>query len=142
MFTGLFTSFTGRISRIQFVIGIGTLLLSTFIVALVAISLITSSGGQLSPETVINLDALLFVVTVLPYTALCWKRLHDMNTHGAWALISLLPYVNILFVIILALTRGTSGFNDYGEEPLGIEYKKIRNNKNTDASTENERTWE
>jgi uncharacterized membrane protein YhaH (DUF805 family) len=45
------------------------------------------------------------------------RRLHDLNRSGWFWLLLLLPYVNILFLVLLLFARGTKGENHYGVEP-------------------------
>lgn len=42
------------------------------------------------------------------------RRLHDLNKTGWLSLLMLVPFINLFFMIYLALARGTPGQNDYG----------------------------
>jgi len=45
------------------------------------------------------------------------KRLHDINLSGWWGLINLIPYIGIVFGLIVIFIDGTKGFNLYGPDP-------------------------
>lgn len=46
------------------------------------------------------------------------RRMHDLNKSGWWLLISLIPYVDIIFSIYVIFAPGTRGDNRYGADPL------------------------
>ncbi|OAN85053.1 hypothetical protein A8B78_06020 [Jannaschia sp. EhC01] len=86
------------------------------------------------------------LATVLPYAAVAWRRLHDIDRTGLWALAPLVPmvvafigvasarsfeefgpvfWVGVAGTVVLCIvnivfwaSRGTSGSNPYGEDPL------------------------
>ncbi|HLS30132.1 MAG TPA: DnaJ domain-containing protein [Flavobacteriaceae bacterium] len=55
----------------------------------------------------------------------CWitisiqaiKRLHDINISGWWYLLFLIPYVNLVFGLVILFVDGTKGINKYGYDP-------------------------
>ncbi len=84
--------------------------------------------------------------TLLPYAAVAWRRLHDTDRTGLWTLVPLIPLI-VMFIgmftgdpfnpagplfwlglagviafsivnIVFWASRGTSGPNQYGEDPL------------------------
>lgn len=46
------------------------------------------------------------------------KRLHDLDKSGWFILLNFVPLVNIWMLIWLWFIKGTSGKNNYGEDPL------------------------
>ena len=46
------------------------------------------------------------------------RRLHDLNKSGWFLLISLIPFVNIIFLLYIWLAPGTVGYNKYGADPI------------------------
>ena len=48
------------------------------------------------------------------------KRLHDVNLSGWFALLILIPTVNLFFFLYLLFAGGTVGANKYGYDPKGI----------------------
>jgi uncharacterized membrane protein YhaH (DUF805 family) len=45
------------------------------------------------------------------------KRLHDLGKNGWYALLVLVPLINLLFILYLGFVPGNTGVNKYGEEP-------------------------
>ena len=50
------------------------------------------------------------------------RRLHDLNKSGWFMLLSLVPLVNVIFWLYILFAPGTTGWNDYGADPLANEY--------------------
>ena len=57
----------------------------------------------------------IFAVLV-PSIAIITRRMHDVNKSAAWWLITIIPFVNILFFLYLIFNKGTVGPNKYGED--------------------------
>jgi len=55
--------------------------------------------------------------TFIPSLAVLIRRLHDINKSGWMCLISLIPFIGGIWLLILLVQDGTSGPNDYGEDP-------------------------
>jgi uncharacterized membrane protein YhaH (DUF805 family) len=58
------------------------------------------------------------LATFLPGLALCIRRLHDVDRSGWWFLIALTIF-GCIFLIYWACTKGTTGPNRFGPDPLG-----------------------
>ena len=56
--------------------------------------------------------------TLLPSICVSVRRLHDVNKSGWWFLI-IFTCIGIIPLIIWEATKGTSGSNEYGDDPLG-----------------------
>ncbi len=102
----LFTSADGRISRQQWWIGIGILVVIWLLTALLL--------GQ---------DGLIaFIVGILIWIAgimLHIKRCHDRGKSGWWCLLLFIPFVGFIWAVIdLGILPGTQGANEYGPDPL------------------------
>jgi len=54
----------------------------------------------------------------LPQLAALVRRLHDTDRSGWWYWIALIPLVGIILLIVWLASRGTSGPNRYGADPL------------------------
>lgn len=54
---------------------------------------------------------------ILPGIAVSVRRMHDLDKSGAWILIPLIPIIGGIWYFVLAVTRGTDGPNQYGEDP-------------------------
>jgi len=59
-----------------------------------------------------------YVFLLWPYAALLVKRGHDWDKKGWWALIFIIPLVNIIWLIVLGVVKGTDGENRFGPNPL------------------------
>lgn len=102
----LFTSSNGRISRSHYWGSVGLLFLA---------------GAVLGVFTPIAESGLIIVVRLLftvLYFFIAIKRFHDLGKSGYFALLTLVPIVNILVVVFwLGMIPGTPGQNPYGNEP-------------------------
>ncbi len=98
-------SFYGRIRRLEYGISILIWLLFNIIIFGFAIR---NSGFW-----VFYLPAFIFI-----FAQSC-KRFHDMNQSGMRSLLLLIPFIGLVFFIILLCWDGDSYENDYGEDPKG-----------------------
>ena len=57
----------------------------------------------------------------LPSLAAMVRRLHDTERSGWWYWIALVPIIGIIVLIVWLASRGTSGNNRYGSDPLGSD---------------------
>ena len=55
--------------------------------------------------------------TLLPFICATVRRLHDVNKSGWWILI-MFTCIGIIPLIIWWATKGTSGSNEHGDDPL------------------------
>jgi uncharacterized membrane protein YhaH (DUF805 family) len=63
--------------------------------------------------------ALVGLALFLPNLSVAVRRLHDTGRSGWWYWIVLIPLVGIILLIVWWATQGTTGSNEYGEDPLG-----------------------
>lgn len=83
------------------------------IIASVVLVLIDGAIGAAGALTV------LFVVgTILPSIAVTIRRLHDVDRSGWWYFIVLVPLVGPIVQIVWACTKGTTGDNRFGPDPI------------------------
>lgn len=57
----------------------------------------------------------------LPNISVMVRRLHDTGRSGWWYWLVLIPLVGAIVLIVWFATKGTTGSNEYGEDPLGGE---------------------
>ncbi len=102
----LFTSAEGRISRQQWWIGVGTLVV-----------ILLLSGFLLGRDGLVP-----FIIGILIWLAgimLHIKRCHDRDKSGWWCLLLLIPFVGFIWAVIdLGILPGTIGANRFGLDPL------------------------
>ena len=55
----------------------------------------------------------------IPNLAVIVRRLHDQGKSGWWFFISFVPFIGGIWLLILYLTDGTPGPNQYGPDPKG-----------------------
>ncbi len=60
------------------------------------------------------------VVTLLPSICVGVRRLHDLDKSGWWMLINLIPVAGWIVFLFWACTKGTSGSNRFGPDPLSV----------------------
>jgi len=56
------------------------------------------------------------IIMVLQYFPLAVRRFHDINSSGWYVLLTFAPFGQLV-ILWLMFKKGTSGINDYGEEP-------------------------
>jgi uncharacterized membrane protein YhaH (DUF805 family) len=107
----LFTT-EGRIGRKSYILGS----FGSSIVGVILIIVLGLIGGD---SLVFKITAVLMSL-VLFYASICMliKRLHDRNRSGFFAILSFVPFVNIWIGIETIFLKGTTGTNEYGEDPL------------------------
>jgi len=94
-------NFEGRISRSEFWLkGILPIIVINLLLSAVDSAI---TGGLIA--------TLAGIVLIYPTVAIAIKRFHDRNKSGWWALILLIPFFGMLWVLIAV------GNNDYGPDP-------------------------
>ena len=58
-----------------------------------------------------------YIVVMLPGMAVFIRRLHDVGKSGWMMLVSLIPIVGLIWLLVLMLTEGQQGENEYGPDP-------------------------
>ncbi len=53
----------------------------------------------------------------IPGIAVIVRRLHDQGKSGWWYFISFIPLIGGIWMLILLVTDGTKGENEYGPDP-------------------------
>jgi uncharacterized membrane protein YhaH (DUF805 family) len=64
------------------------------------------------------LSTLFWLVTLVPNLAVMVRRLHDIDRNGWWLLLVLIPLIGSIVLIVWWCTKGTSGYNLFGSDPL------------------------
>lgn len=63
------------------------------------------------------LNGLYELAILLPAIAVSMRRLHDTDRSGWWLLIAFVPLIGGIVLLIFFCLEGTSGQNQYGEDP-------------------------
>ena len=59
------------------------------------------------------------LAVLIPSLAVVVRRLHDIDKSGWMILISFIPFIGGIWLLILLVTEGTIGSNQYGRNPKG-----------------------
>jgi uncharacterized membrane protein YhaH (DUF805 family) len=68
-----------------------------------------------------TLTGLFCLAIFIPGLAVLVRRLHDTGKSGWWMFISLVPLVGSLWLLVLLLTEGERGSNEYGPDPKAAD---------------------
>ena len=102
-----YTNFSGRASRSEywywFLFTVIVNLCASFIDQILGIYIVTSLAG---------------IALIIPGLSMIWRRLHDIDKSGAWFFIGF-TCIGLIPLLIWHLTKGTTGPNRFGPDPLG-----------------------
>ncbi|MEZ4791944.1 MAG: DUF805 domain-containing protein [Gelidibacter sp.] len=62
---------------------------------------------------------------IIPSLAVAVRRLHDTNKSGWFYLIALIPFIGSIWLLVLFVTEGDKGPNQYGPDPKAPSDKDI-----------------
>ena len=99
--------FSGRINRLRFLI---VVLACFFYMPLV--------GGAGLAQGSYNLAVIITLPMFYLFLANGIQRIHDLGYTGWFVLLYLIPYVNLIVIMVLLCLKGNSGANEYGPDPL------------------------
>ena len=102
-----YVTFSGRAARSEY----WFFVLFQCVITLICWILIPFGLGR----TFLGLFAL---ASFLPAISVTVRRLHDTDRSGWWYWIGLVPLVGAILLLIWFCTRGTSGANRFGPDPL------------------------
>ena len=107
-----YVDFNGRSSRSEY--WWATLAILLMLVAIVLI------GGLLGETIGSIVIGVFYLGIILPSIALAVRRLHDLDKSGWFYLLSLVPIVSLILLVWFC-TKGTTGPNRFGPDPLGSD---------------------
>ncbi|MBK1817167.1 DUF805 domain-containing protein [Luteolibacter yonseiensis] len=111
-------SFSGRISRLTYWLGMLGVFASTFVISELTTSFMPRQPGSAIGTFAITLNIAVFTIYTWIILALLTKRWHDLGKSGNWTLIGLIPFIGPIWVFIeCGWVRGTLGRNKYGRDP-------------------------
>jgi uncharacterized membrane protein YhaH (DUF805 family) len=62
-----------------------------------------------------------FISLLIPLVSVSVRRLHDINKSGWFFLVIFIPLIGLIWFIIMAITEGDKGENQYGPDPKANE---------------------
>lgn len=65
-----------------------------------------------------------WLVVLLPYLGLCWRRLHDIDKSGNYFSVTFVPFVGGIIWLIWMCKPSDIWANDYGDVPNLVETKQ------------------
>jgi uncharacterized membrane protein YhaH (DUF805 family) len=129
-----FTGFDGRIPRKSFWLAYLVLMIATWILYFILLSVfgvnMMAMDPAASPEAQATQAAeamsslalpmgILILLTLWPALAVYTKRWHVRNKSGWWSLIMFIPIIGAIWMLIeLGFLRGTEGPNRFGTDPI------------------------
>lgn len=115
-----YAKFSGRASRYDFVMFIITTILLQWVASIVddILGLLDKNGG------VGVFAAMTFLFHFIPSISVLVRRIHDVGHSGWWALILLVPVVNIIPFFYFLFARSQPDSNAYGPNPYSGEYER------------------
>jgi len=123
-----FDNFDGRSSRTEYwMFGLFNLV---FAIIFYSIDLIFNIG--FSKLGFGPFYSLYFVFSVLPGLAVAVRRLHDLDKSGWYLLLSIVPIVNVYFIVLLC-TKSEEEENAFGEKPINSDISTFINDDKTNT---------
>lgn len=120
-----YVTFSGRASRSEFWF-FWLFSVAVMIVAMILDGILGTGFKTVNPLTGIEQSAgygYVYLIAalglLLPSLAVGIRRLHDTNRSGWWYLIALIPLIGGIVLLVWFATKGTTGENQYGPDPLG-----------------------
>lgn len=113
-------SFHGRIGRLRYLAWTLVLIAAMFVPLFV-----TGVMAAFAPTLGSLISSALWIASVVVGLQICAQRLHDIGWSAWLALLNLIPGINSLLFLVLAIAPGTSGVSQYGAPPppntLGVK---------------------
>lgn len=109
--------FSGRARRKEF----WYYSLFSIILLILAIVLDNVLGTTMDPLPYGAFYVLIGLAMFLPGLSVSIRRLHDVGKSGWFYLIGVIPIIGSIWLLILFLTGGDPGDNEYGADPKAVE---------------------
>jgi len=125
-----YAQFSGRSRRKEYWMYVLFLVLAAIVLGIIESILGLGGHAVLASETgasgafygaIVNrgiLSNLFTLATFIPSLAVAVRRLHDTNRSGWWYLLIFVPLIGAIVLLVWFCTAGTSGPNDYGDDPM------------------------
>lgn len=87
-----------------------------------------AAGHRLPPDlspVALGVIAAVALVALVIGVLFMIRRLHDVDASGWWALLALIPLVNLFFFLYILLKAGTPGPNRYGPQRETAGWEKV-----------------
>lgn len=108
-----YADFSGRARRTEY----WMFVLFNLIFAIVAIILDNVIGTAIEGVGYGLLYFIYALAVLIPALAVAVRRLHDIGKSGWMILIGLIPFIGGIWLLVLFVTEGNEGENEYGKDP-------------------------
>lgn len=109
-----YADFSGRARRTEY----WMFILFNVLFGIAATILDNILGLKFSSQSPYGFIYLIYSLAVfIPGLAVLVRRLHDVDKSGWWFFIALIPIVGAIWLLVLLVTEGTPGTNQYGVNP-------------------------
>ncbi len=98
--------FEGRLSRSEYIIQ----LIILTVLSLIFLNAATNDYGFDSSFVWLMI---IYISSTIYGFSITIRRLHDFNASGWWSFLGLIPFVNIIFGLVLIFKKGVDGANIY-----------------------------
>lgn len=107
-----YSNFNGRARRKEF----WMFQLFNFL-AIITVAIIDAFLAYIFDVPTLFLTFVYLLAVLIPGLAVLVRRMHDINKTGWMVLISFIPFIGGIWLLILEVTEGTIGANNYGADP-------------------------
>ncbi len=114
-----YADFNGRARRKEYWFFI--LFLWLIQLGLIILGGVLGAVAEIAGTVFAGLAVLVTLGAIIPAIAVAVRRLHDTGKSGGWIFINLVPLVGGFIFLFFMVSQGTSGSNDYGDDPLLLE---------------------
>jgi len=115
----------GRVNRIMYLFGYLLAYTALLFITLIGFSWILSFFIDKQEGLMLNIPIIIMLIGIwYPYIIITIKRLHDINKSGWLSILMFIPLANIWLLFVTSFSKGTTGENKYGEDPLNHEYNQ------------------
>lgn len=112
-----YVTFKGRASRSEFWF---------FILFAVLSDMAAEMIGDVSGGTTAYLPLVVELALLPPSVAASVRRLHDQGKPGLWYFVGLIPVLGTILLLLWFCKRGTTGTNQFGDDPLSAPAGPLR----------------
>ena len=106
---------SGRISRLGYLVRFVTIVVCTFILAVILANLFGISDDSFSGLWFV------LIIIAMPFTlSTYFRRFHDRGLSGGWFLLGAVPLVGFILPFALLFWEGQKKENKYGLRPQGL----------------------
>jgi len=108
-----YADFNGRARRKEY----WMFILFYFLLAIVAMFIDNTLGIADQTTGLGPIYGIYMLAMIIPSIAVGVRRLHDINKSGWWMFITWIPIIGGIWFLVLMVTEGKPGINEYGQNP-------------------------